>query len=101
MAVGSSSKNKMSERDNAIIRCYEISGDLTLLFLQVADRYVIMFVTRKVVYVCVNIYFGVTSCLGSEKQLLAKINMLDRNYYAIRHGQSSYWTAIILVDKKS
>ena len=68
MAVGSSSKNKMSERDNAIIRCYEISGDLTLLFLQVADRYVIMFVTRKVVYVCVNIYFGVTSCLGLKKQ---------------------------------
>ena len=56
MAVGSSSKNKMSERDNAIIRCYEISGDLTLLFLQVADRYVIMFVTRKVVYVCVCEY---------------------------------------------
>ena len=65
MAVGSSSKNKMSERDNAIIRCYEISGDLTLLFLQVADRYVIMFVTRKVVYVCVNIYFWYDNLSGS------------------------------------
>ena len=85
--MGSSSKNKMSERDNAIIRCYEISGDLTLLFLQVADRYVIMFVTRKVVYVCVNIYFGVTSCLGLKKQFfLSKINILDRNNCAIRHG---------------
>ena len=36
--VGSTSKNKMSERENNIIKSYEISGDLTLLFLQVADR---------------------------------------------------------------
>ena len=86
MAVGSSSKNKMSERDNAIIRCYEISGDLTLLFLQVADRYVIMFVTRKVVYVCVNIYFGVTSCVGPKKQVFwpKSTYILDRNHCAIR-----------------
>lgn len=34
----STSKTKQSERENAIIRCFEISGDLTLLFLQVADR---------------------------------------------------------------
>ena len=83
MAVGSSSKNKMSERDNAIIRCYEISGDLTLLFLQVADRYVIMFVTKKVVYVCVNIYFGVTSCLGPKKQVF--------------FPKSTYWIEIIVL----
>lgn len=38
LPLGSTSKNKMNERENAIIRCYEISGDLTLLFLQVADR---------------------------------------------------------------
>ena len=37
--LGSTSKNKLTERENAIIRCYETSGDLTLLFLQVADRY--------------------------------------------------------------
>ena len=36
---GSTSKNKMTERENAIIKCYETSGDLTLLYLQVADRY--------------------------------------------------------------
>ena len=35
---GSTSKNKMTERENAIIKCYETSGDLTLLYLQVADK---------------------------------------------------------------
>lgn len=34
----SSSKSKASEREGQIIRCYELAGDLTLLFLQVADR---------------------------------------------------------------
>ena len=38
--VGSTSKNKIAEREATIIKSYEISGDLTLLFLQVADRYV-------------------------------------------------------------
>lgn len=38
LPMGSTSKAKMTERENAIIRCYEISGDLTMLFLQVADR---------------------------------------------------------------
>ena len=36
----STSKNKIAEREATIIKSYEISGDLTLLFLQVADRYV-------------------------------------------------------------
>ena len=98
MAVGSSSKNKMSERDNAIIRCYEISGDLTLLFLQVADRYVIMFVTRKVVYVCVNIYFGVTSCLGPKKQdfwpkltyLIEIIVLLEFNDWHLKLSKNNF-----------
>ena len=33
-----SSKNKAVERENSIIRCYEIASDLTLLYLQKADR---------------------------------------------------------------
>ena len=46
--VGSTSKSKATERENAIVRCYEISGDLTLLFLQVADRYVVCNFTKCV-----------------------------------------------------
>jgi len=38
--TGSSTKAKMNERDNSVIKCYEVAGDLTLLFLQVADRYI-------------------------------------------------------------
>ena len=45
MPSGSTSKVKQSEKENAVIRCYEISGDLTLLFLQVADRYSIFMVS--------------------------------------------------------
>ena len=33
-----SSKAKAAEREAAVVRCYEISGDLTMLFLQTADR---------------------------------------------------------------
>ena len=32
------SKTKVVERENSIIRCYEIASDLTLLYLQKADR---------------------------------------------------------------
>lgn len=34
----SSSKAKTAEREASILKCYEVSGDLTLLYLQVADK---------------------------------------------------------------
>ena len=36
--LSSSTKTKAVERENSIIRCYEISSDLTLLYLQKADK---------------------------------------------------------------
>ena len=36
--ANNASKTKIAERENSIIRCYEISSDLTLLYLQKADR---------------------------------------------------------------
>jgi hypothetical protein len=38
LPISSTSKNKANDKENTIIRCYEVSGDLTLLYLQVADR---------------------------------------------------------------
>ena len=37
-SVSNASKTKVAERENSIIRCYEIASDLTLLYLQKADR---------------------------------------------------------------
>ena len=36
--TSNASKTKGVERENSIIRCYEIASDLTLLYLQKADR---------------------------------------------------------------
>jgi len=38
LPLQSTSKSRKSEREDNIIRCYELAGDLTLLFLQQADR---------------------------------------------------------------
>jgi hypothetical protein len=35
VSTKSSSKAKMAEKESTILKCYEIAGDLTLLFLQV------------------------------------------------------------------
>ena len=35
-SVSKSSKSKLSDKEAAIVRCYEVSGDLTMLFLQVS-----------------------------------------------------------------
>ena len=37
-SMTTASKPKIAERENNIIRCFEIASDLTLLYLQVADR---------------------------------------------------------------
>ena len=34
----STSKQKQADRENNIIRCYELASDLTILFLQTADK---------------------------------------------------------------
>ena len=36
--LNTTSKHKMVERENKIIRCYDTAGDLTILYLQEADR---------------------------------------------------------------
>lgn len=36
---GNKSKAKTAERESTVIKCYEIAGDLTLLFLQVNAQY--------------------------------------------------------------
>jgi len=38
LALNTTSKHKLLERETKISRCYELAGDLTLLYLQEADR---------------------------------------------------------------
>lgn len=38
LPLQSSSKQKQLDRENKVIKCFELSGDLTLLYLQEADR---------------------------------------------------------------
>ena len=38
LPLNTTSKHKLVERETKVIRCYEVAGDLTLLYLQEADR---------------------------------------------------------------
>jgi len=38
LPLQTTSKHKLLDRENKVIRCYELAGDLTLLYLQEADR---------------------------------------------------------------
>ena len=38
LPLHTTSKHKLVDRENKIIKCYEVAGDLTLLYLQEADR---------------------------------------------------------------
>ena len=35
-SIQTTSKHKLLERENKVIRCFELAGDLTLLYLQVS-----------------------------------------------------------------